>query len=523
MLAANSPLIAVNYGNQSTFRFGTNKIVTRNYGYDPDIMWDWDSGTPPGYYVIFLDFNFNIPGAWSFQLYDTNTPSNRYMWKNNSTNSLIVPSAGWYGYAGYVNAGTTNLILSAIPVSPTPTPTVTPTITPTITQTPTITPTISLTPSVTQTPWTPATAFVALTTLAISAYLADQPFDQYSYSFYNLRDSLSSWRAYNFYGSCDGIKQGIYHDGTAWKLRFHLAENVEYVGCVEQYDFTYTNNSPSNVVPLTGWPSNVRIGKYLYNDGGSNTITISGVTTSINESYQITRIGPYNRFYPIYDYFSSGTTLQLSLCGNSNYVPFGVNRRLPTMVSSNTSIATVNNADQTITFVGGGNVTIALTSVQDNNYVGTCTLLGLRSTNISNPLTYIWQFSGGSVESSNYQSASLSGIRVYLNNWSNGNDGLPFMRSGYVARLSGSSGSGGALRNRFFQLQKGYYGFYGQYVAVLNDYTNYLNNCASNYSCYTSYAGYYGGLGATINTTVTGVSADYDRGLPIIPNIGTIY
>jgi hypothetical protein len=148
MLAANSPLIAVNYGNIDS-NYGTNLIVTRDYGYSPDIVWNnfVDSNR-----YSYLTFNFNIPGAWEFSLNDyRGAPSYKsYQWKNNSTNSQVVPSAGWYGVYN-VPASATVLILSAIPVSSTPTPTVTPTITPTRTQTPTVTPTISVTPTITPT------------------------------------------------------------------------------------------------------------------------------------------------------------------------------------------------------------------------------------------------------------------------------------------------------------------------------------------------------------------------------------
>jgi len=153
MLAANSPLIAVNYGNVDNI-YGTNKTVTRDYAYDPDVAWVGDLVNGSIYRFAYLDFNINIPGAWSFLLNDQiGLPNYRsYMWKNNSTNSQIVPSAGWYGFtnSSYLT-GTTTLILSAIPVSPTPTPTITPTRTPTRTPTPTVTPTISVTPTITPT------------------------------------------------------------------------------------------------------------------------------------------------------------------------------------------------------------------------------------------------------------------------------------------------------------------------------------------------------------------------------------
>jgi hypothetical protein len=540
MLAANSPLIAVNYGNQSTFRFGTNQIVTRNYGYDPDIIWDWDSGTPPGYYVIFLDFNFNIPGAWSFQLNDSQTPSNRYQWKNNSTNSMVVPSAGWFGFAGgggFV-AGTTNLLLSAIPVSPTPTPSITPTITPTYSPTPTVTPTR----------WSPATAFVSLTTLAISAYLTDQgfPYNYPNYTFNNLRAGQKSWLNANP-NSCDSVEQGIWHDGSVWNLRFYNAQDIEYVGCVAQYDITYTNNSPSDVVPLTGWPANVRIGKYLYNESANTNSAFNAQISLSGGLYErlmsfITPQGTQNRYLPRFDYFSSGTTINIILCSIGSYFPqpyappYGTSRRVPTMISSNTSVATVNNAAKTISFVGGGNVTIALTASQDNDYAGQCAFIGLRSTNASNPVAYLYQLTGGSIQNAQGIFQSISGVRVYFNNWSLPSPYLPFLRSAYVAKLS----SGNAAENAFSFAKGNNYNNNGESVkgAVINNYPGQINsagmfNCNSVYNnspygfyCYSSYSATYGGSGgiSTDTTSVSAVSADYATfGLPIILNLGSIY
>jgi hypothetical protein len=539
MLAANSPLIAVNYGNIDSSA-GTNTIMTRDYS-QPDNQPLWRISINPNI-AAYLEFNYTIANTWVFTLEHSGVGFNSYLWRNNSTNITVVPSAGWFGYAysGYLS-GSTNLILSAIPVSPTPTPSITPTITPTYSPTPTVTPTR----------WSPATAFVALTTLALSAYLADLANDgNYPYyTFNNLRAGQKSWLNKNPY-SCDLVEQGIWHDGSVWNMRFYYSESLEYVGCTTQYDITYTNNSPSDVVPLTGWPANVRIGKYLYNDsentinaGFNAQISLSGGIYERPMSFK-TPQGAQNRYLPRFDYFSSGTTINVILCGIGSYYPqqyappYGSSRRVPTMISSNTSVATVNNAAKTISFVGGGNVTIALTASQDNDYAGTCAFIGLRSADASNPVAYLYQLTGGAIQNFNGIYQSISGVRFYLNNWSLPSPYLPFLRSVYVAKLS----SGVASENALSLAKGNNYNLNGASAkgAVINAYPGEINNagmfnCNSVYNnspygpygffCYSSYSvGYYTGGISTDTTSVSAVSADYASfGLPIILNLGSIY
>jgi hypothetical protein len=309
-------------------------------------------------------------------------------------------------------------------------------------------------------------------------------------------------------------------------MRFYYSESIEYVGCVTQYDVTYTNNSPSNVIPLTGWAVNIQIGKYLYNDsdyfgdpGVVGNLSISGIPTSLPAYGQQGTIVPRNRFFPKIDYFPQGTTLQLTLCGLGALVPYGVSRRLPTLVSNNTNIATVNNSAQTINFVGGGNFTIALTAVQDNDYRGVCSFLSLRSTNINNQVTYIYQFSGGSYvdQNSSYILIQLSGIRMYLNDWSCPG-ALPYLRSNYTARLSGTPQGRWPFYN-VVQFSKNGNNVYG------NGYPNWLFNGIPNSGYdYVSYSNINGFVSGPVdNTSLSAVSADYDKGFPLIKNIGTIY
>jgi len=126
-----------------------------------------------------LSYDNLLPGVWSFLLEDLGTFQNfNYLWKNNSTNSQVVPSAGWYGFTqSFANAGTTNLILSAVP-SVTPTPTVTPTLTrtPATSNTPSITPTLTPTTTVTRTPTvTPTTTVTGTPTLTPTTTVTRTP------------------------------------------------------------------------------------------------------------------------------------------------------------------------------------------------------------------------------------------------------------------------------------------------------------------------------------------------------------
>ena len=128
--------VAVNYGNVSV-DFGTNVVVERDNGYDPDIVYRRGYVNNSPNRNAFLDANFNIPGYWSFIL-ENEIFGSSYAWSNSSTNFDCIPFSGWYGTSaiGGFLAGTTNLVLSATSQPATPTPTLTPTITPT----PSITP-----------------------------------------------------------------------------------------------------------------------------------------------------------------------------------------------------------------------------------------------------------------------------------------------------------------------------------------------------------------------------------------------
>ena len=138
-ISASNTYIAINYGNQNIFLFGTNTVVQRNYGYDPDVVWDNTSVNGNNNRIALLDWNFLTPGSWSFSLENQSFGVDGYAWKNNSTDSSIIPTGGWFGYVPFgstLQAGSATLILSAtsLPVTLTPTPT------PTITPTPSITP-----------------------------------------------------------------------------------------------------------------------------------------------------------------------------------------------------------------------------------------------------------------------------------------------------------------------------------------------------------------------------------------------
>jgi hypothetical protein len=415
----------------------------------------------------------------------------------------------------------------------TPTITITPSITPTMTVTPTntVTPTITITPSPTR---AASTAFLPLTTLAISAISPE------GYTFNNIRSAEKSWLADS---GCDDpvVQQGIWHDGSIWNMRFYYSGQVDYVGCVTQYDVTYTNNSPSNVIPLTGWAANIQIGKFLFADGGLSgpeslnalnaTLSLSGgiyVGLPIAFGLQSSQ----TRYLLANDYFKSGTTLNVVLCGIGSYgpygqaVPYGATRRTPTMVSNNTSVATVNNSAKTISLIGGGNALITLSAAQDNDYLGIKgASFALRSTDVNNTVTYVYQFTGGVIPGPNFSTLSISGIRVYLNNWSlSGVTYLPYLRSNYTPKLS-AMGQGSGVDSGVFSFAKGFYSYYGTNIAVVNDYRRYLLNCNErdgNY-CYVSYAATWGNIGSTDTTSVSAVSADYAKALPIIVNVGNIY
>jgi len=138
-ISTSNDYIAVNYGNQNIFLFGSHTIVQRNYNYDPDVVWDNTSVNGNNYRIALLDWNFITPGSWSFTLENQSYGVDGYAWKNNSTDSSIIPTGGWFGYVPYgttFQAGSATLILSATSQPATPTPTPTPTITPTPTNTP---------------------------------------------------------------------------------------------------------------------------------------------------------------------------------------------------------------------------------------------------------------------------------------------------------------------------------------------------------------------------------------------------
>ena len=138
-ISTSNDYIAVNYGNQNIFLFGSHTVVQRNYGYDPDVVWDNTMVNGSIYKIALLDFNFHSPGSWSFVLDNQSFGVAGYAWKNNSTNSSIIPTGGWFGFVPFnsnYQAGSATLILSATSQPVTPTPTPTPTITPTPSNTP---------------------------------------------------------------------------------------------------------------------------------------------------------------------------------------------------------------------------------------------------------------------------------------------------------------------------------------------------------------------------------------------------
>jgi hypothetical protein len=128
--------IAINYGNVNS-DFGTNVVVVRDHGYDPDIVYYSENVNNNPYRAAYLDGNFSSSGYWFFGL-ENRISGRSYAWTNSSTNFDCIPFSGWYGTSaiGGFFAGTTNLVLSATSQPATPTPTLTPTITPT----PSITP-----------------------------------------------------------------------------------------------------------------------------------------------------------------------------------------------------------------------------------------------------------------------------------------------------------------------------------------------------------------------------------------------
>lgn len=127
--------IAINYGNVNP-DFGTNVVVVRDNGYDPDIVYYSENVNNNPYRAAYLDANFNASGYWSFIL-ENRISGRSYAWANSSTNFDCIPFSGWYGTsANGLFAGTTNLVLSATSQPATPTPTPTPTITLTPTNTP---------------------------------------------------------------------------------------------------------------------------------------------------------------------------------------------------------------------------------------------------------------------------------------------------------------------------------------------------------------------------------------------------
>ena len=134
-ITSSNSFIAVNYSNVDS-DFGTNTVVIRDHSYDPDIVYYSQGINNNPYRMAYLDYNFNLPGYWWFGL-ENQISGKSYSWKNDSTNSNLIPSAGWYGFAfGTFFAGTTNLILSATSQPVTLTPTPTPSVTPTPTNTP---------------------------------------------------------------------------------------------------------------------------------------------------------------------------------------------------------------------------------------------------------------------------------------------------------------------------------------------------------------------------------------------------
>jgi len=128
--------VAVNYGDVSP-DFGTNVVVVRDNGYDPDIVFYRENVNNNPYRAAYLDGNFSSSGYWFFGL-ENRLSGRSYAWANSSTNFDLIPFSGWYGTSAINGffAGTSNLVLSATsqPVTPTPNPT------PTFTPTPSITP-----------------------------------------------------------------------------------------------------------------------------------------------------------------------------------------------------------------------------------------------------------------------------------------------------------------------------------------------------------------------------------------------
>ena len=110
-IPVSTTLVNVDYGNQNTGLFGTNKTVDSSI-YIPEQVW-YQQGQG-GTKEYFLDFNFNISGLWSFLLFNSGAGVNGYQWKNNSNDATTIPTSGWFGTSenGFV-AGTTTLVLTA--------------------------------------------------------------------------------------------------------------------------------------------------------------------------------------------------------------------------------------------------------------------------------------------------------------------------------------------------------------------------------------------------------------------------
>jgi len=416
----------------------------------------------------------------------------------------------------------------------TPTITVTPSITPTMTVTPTITvtTTITITPSITPT-ITPSptraasTAFLSLTTLAVSAIAIDNGYTRF---FSTSRSAQKSWLATN--SDCDSVQQGIWHDGSVWNMRFYNSNYQEYVGCVVNYDLLYTNNSPSDVIPLTGWPADVQVGKdrlvqqvytggvaYNPSSGPSNyTLTLSGA--NVESAYDYIFNTP-QQLSPRIDYFNVGQTVKMSLCalwlnGQYNFTDvYGTPRRYPVVVSSNTNVATVNNSAQTITFVNAGTARFTLTAYPDSDYaeLSQYAYFNLKSFALSAPNTFVYAFTGGTLTTEASQTINLSGIRMYVNDWMYGKQ-RPFVRSEYVPRLSSTNNINYGINSMWFSFHKpvGKSGLPLNYAYALMNKSPY-QNWWSGFNIYTAAAILWDYLPTETNTTdISAVSAGFQYG-----------
>ena len=266
-ISASNDYIAVNYGNQNIFLFGTNTVVQRNYGYDPEgPVWDNTSVNGNNNRIALLDWNFITPGSWSFTLENQSFGVAGYAWKNNSTNSSIIPTGGWFGYVPFnsnLQAGTTTLILSAVPVSPTPTPTRTPT--PTVT--PTVTPTITPTPTSTPIPAIPGID----TNYVQDIYLtnSDNPGMNGVWTNVSQGFGFPAWVNYSYNGNAHIFAPNNgYSGGDSWT--FYDTDQGEPI----QPSNPSTNRDS---IPTSGWTQNVSISAHTWKYGNNNYLLLGGL------------------------------------------------------------------------------------------------------------------------------------------------------------------------------------------------------------------------------------------------------